>query len=862
MNRMAWMNAHLQQRGRVALSGLLLLGTAVGAGALGQNPATATPGGPGPLAALGVTAPNPAATSVPRQPEPVAVGNGIMLSAPVTPALSRKLSDMPLSQRNRPLKLSAEKNKFPEGGHINGTDPVIQSTLPSNDSVSPMAPLFVNFEGMDSSVSGAAPPDTDGDVGPNHYVQMVNNAIAVWNKSGTLLVGPVDINVIWGGTGQACEYANDGDPIVLYDQMANRWMVSQFTADAPYNECIAVSQTADPTGSYWVYSFQLSTTNFPDYPHFGIWPDGYYMGVNQFDNGSTFSGSRPYVFERSKMLLGQTARFVTTTGPLGVNSSLVQPADLDGATLPPAGAPNYFVEANTTLNLYRFHVDWNNTANTTWTAAGAISGAAAYTSLCNSNCIPQPSTSQKLSGVGSRMMYRLAYRNFGGTEVLIANHNVNANGFAGVRWYEIRNPATTPSVFQQGSYAPADGVHRWMGSVAQDRDGNMLAGFSVSSSSVYPGIRYAGRGVSDPLGTFTVEGTWLTGNGYQSGVDRWGDYSAMSVDPTDDCTFWFTTEYNSSGGWGWHTRIASAKFNNCGTTPPTNTPTATFTSVPTATRTNTPVPPTATRTNTPVPPTATATVTNTPPPGSTATFTPTATNTATVTNTPPPGSTATFTPTATNTPNGGPTATPCTIQFSDVTDTSAYYYTPVYYLACNGILGGYADGTFRPGNNTTRGQLAKIVGLGFGLAAYTPPNGQTFADVPPTGTFWGVIEAAAHAGVVSGYACGGSNPATGAAEPCDDQSRPYFRPANLVTRAQLSKIVVIAAGWSLRTPPAPTFSDVPFNSSFYGYVEAAVCHGIINGYADGTFRPSNNATRGQISKIVYLALTSGQAACP
>jgi hypothetical protein len=201
---------------------------------------------------------------------------------------------------------------------------------------------------------------------------------------------------------------------------------------------------------------------------------------------------------------------------------------------------------------------------------------------------------------------------------------------------------------------------------------------------------------------------------------------------------------------------------------------------------------------------------------------------------------------------------PCPMQFSDVT-ASDYFYTPVLYLACQGVIGGYSDGTFRPYNNTTRGQLAKIVGLGFGLPAFTPPSGATFADVPNGSTFWGVIEAAAHAGVVSGYACGGANPVSGAAEPCDSLSRPYYRPANLVTRAQLSKIVVLAAGWAQANPPTPTFNDVAPGSSFYGYIEAAVSHGIINGYTDGTFRPGNSATRGQISKIVYRALTGATA---
>jgi hypothetical protein len=213
------------------------------------------------------------------------------------------------------------------------------------------------------------------------------------------------------------------------------------------------------------------------------------------------------------------------------------------------------------------------------------------------------------------------------------------------------------------------------------------------------------------------------------------------------------------------------------------------------------------------------------------------------------------------------TSTPCALSFSDVSPTD-YFYEPVRYLACRGVISGYSDGTFRPGNNTTRGQMVKIVVLGLGVPAYTPPAGATFADVPPAHPFFAVIEAAAHAGVVAGYTCG-----VAANEPCDAQRRPYFRPGADVTRGQLAKIVTIAAGWPARTPAQATFADVPLGSPFFGFVEAASCRGIISGYTCGTapgepcdatgrpyFRPGNHATRGQIAKIVYGALTR-PAAC-
>jgi hypothetical protein len=208
----------------------------------------------------------------------------------------------------------------------------------------------------------------------------------------------------------------------------------------------------------------------------------------------------------------------------------------------------------------------------------------------------------------------------------------------------------------------------------------------------------------------------------------------------------------------------------------------------------------------------------------------------------------------------------CGVSFSDVAPGD-YFYAAVDYLACRGVIGGYSDGTFRPYNQTTRGQLSKIVVLAYALPIQTPANGgYSFADTPTTSTFFAYVETLAGRGLSGGYTCGGSNPQTGASEPCDGAHRPYYRPGNNITRGQLSKVVVGAGmaqqGWVLYTPPAPSFSDVPPGSTFYPYVETAVCHGMINGYSDGTFRPGANATRGQISKIVYFALGSGPGCGP
>ena len=278
-----------------------------------------------------------------------------------------------------------------------------------------------------------------------------------------------------------------------------------------------------------------------------------------------------------------------------------------------------------------------------------------------------------------------------------------------------------------------------------------------------------------------------------------------------------------------------------------------------ATPSRTSVPPSVTATTGP----PNATLTNVPPSATATGVLPSSTSTATIGTPPPPAThTPVVTPPASATVSASATATVCPIRFSDVIDTAQYYYTPVYYLACRGVISGYNDGTFKPYNNTTRGQMAKIVILAFALPLVSPPEAnRTFTDVSTDNVFYAVIETAAAHGIVSGYTCGGVNPQTGAAEPCDTAHRAYYRPANNVTRGQLTKIVVMGAGWPLRNPATPSFSDVAAGNVFYPAIETAVCHGIISGYSDRTFRPANSATRGQIAKIVYLAVTTGAGTC-
>jgi len=491
-----------------------------------------------------------------------------------------------------------DHERLPRPYHSATTDPVLQTQVAT--AAAPATSL--NFLGIGNGFTGpagtfsvrSAPPDTNGDVGPNHYVQIVNTDFAVFNKSGTVVYGPVPINTLWSGFGGGCENNDDGDPVVVYDRIADRWVISQFSVSTtPYLQCVAVSTSGDPSGSYYRYSFQYS--DFPDYPKMGVWPDAYYITFNMFAPGpSAFLNGEVCAYDRSSMLAGGTA--TQQCFSVGANYGGLLPAHLTGATLPPAGSPNYVVAlGNTTSSLafWTFHVDWATPSNSTLTGPTSLM-VGAYTEACNGGgtCIPQLGTSQQLDSLADRLMYRLAYRNFGDHESLVTNHSVTAGSSVGVRWYEIRTPGTSPTIFQQGTYAP-DSSYRWMGSIAMDQSGNMALGYSTSSSGLHPQINYTGRLSTSPGGVMDQgEGTIINGAGSQTGqnLSRWGDYSSMSVDPSDDCTFWYTNEYiPSDGAFNWSTRIGSFKFASCGGNP-TPTPTATPTPTPTATPTPTPTP--------------------------------------------------------------------------------------------------------------------------------------------------------------------------------------------------------------------------------------------------------------------------------
>jgi hypothetical protein len=494
---------------------------------------------------------------------------GVEVSAAVQHDLSAPLSSIPPQM---PRSGQHEKPVHPlplAPAEEFQADPVVQTS--TGPAVSTTAGL--SFAGVGDGDYGftpdAAPPDTNGAVGATQYVQWVNESFAVFDKStGALVHGPVAGNTLWTGFGGGCETNNDGDPIVQYDKIAGRWILTQFSVSTtPYLQCVAVSTTSDATGSYNRYAFSYGNTQFPDYPKLGVWPDAYYITFNIFNNGTTFAGAKLCAYDRTSMLAGAAA----TQQCFQLSSSFggVLPSDLDGATLPPTGSPNFMINfGSNSLNEWRFHVDFATPANTTLTGPLNIP-VAAFTPACNGgSCIPQPGTKTTLDSLADRLMYRLAYRNFGTHEALVVNHSVKASGgkhsqVDGVRWYELRTP-NAASVFQQGTFSP-DSNNRWMGSIAMDKVGDIAVGYSVSSSSLFPDIRFTGRVPTDPAGTLEAENVILSGAGSQTGnLHRWGDYSAMSVDPGDDCTFFYTTEYlKVSGSFNWSTHIASFKFPGC-----------------------------------------------------------------------------------------------------------------------------------------------------------------------------------------------------------------------------------------------------------------------------------------------------------
>ena len=457
----------------------------------------------------------------------------------------------------------------------------------------------VSFEGISSADSAGVigvpvlPPDANGAAGPNHYVQAVNAAFRIWNKAGQPLTNTKSLADLFAPLGGPCASSTDGNPTVLYDQLADRWLISQVCMSPdPAHQLIAVSKTGDPTGSYYLYDFTMPNSKSNDDPHFGVWPDAYYMTDNQF-NDDAFAQSGVFAFDRSKMLVGDpTAGFVYfdtallfppssgNNGPDGIGGML--PACLDGLTPPPAGAPcpfsffqaDEFGDPGDQLRIFDFHADFSTPSNSTFTEHNGspllVAPFDPITVPDSQNVVPQPSpatSSSYLDAVADRLMFRLAYRNFGTSERLLLNHTVNAATNpayqAGVRWYQLTRSSVSGafSIAEQQTWAGpvGDTANRWIGSGAMNFQGDIAFGYSVSSTSVFPSIAYAAKLGTDPAGSGLDQGeqTIINGAGVQTDpTGLWGAYSDMTVDPSDDCSFWYTQEYYSTtSDNGWQTRI-------------------------------------------------------------------------------------------------------------------------------------------------------------------------------------------------------------------------------------------------------------------------------------------------------------------
>jgi hypothetical protein len=523
------------------------------------------------------------ASGAPAQQEPA---GDLLVSDPVAPFLTAALGDLPMAESE--YWLDREINpRLNFGAQLDesynpdlGPDPLL-AVQERAELVAPNAfgtPLL-NFNGQ--GYSGFNPPDTIGDVGPSHYVQMINaTQVTIYNKtSGAVISGPVSLDQL-APSGHPCS-TGSGDPIVLHDQLANRWLLSEFSSREDYL-CVYISQTADPSGAYYFYPFQAP--NFPDYPKYAVWPDAYYLSTHDYDG--VVSTPAVYALDRTRMLAGLSATFQRRTAPSlsGFGFQALTPADLDGSTPPPSGAPGLFMRhrdteihgpggmsGNDLLEVWAFTVNWTTPASSSFSKIADIEVAEFDSSLCDPNsmeCIPQPGTLTKLDPVAQVIMWRLSYRNFGTRQALMGSFTTDVGSDrAGVRWFELRKTSGNWFLHQQGTYAPGN-VHRWMGAIAMDRQGNMALGYNVSSSSIYPGLRYVGRLATDTAGTMPQGETTIVNGSASNGSHRYGDYSSMNVDPADDCTFWFTGQWNNASQWS--TRIAKFKFDQC--SPPTPPP--------------------------------------------------------------------------------------------------------------------------------------------------------------------------------------------------------------------------------------------------------------------------------------------------
>jgi len=513
-----------------------------------------------------------------------------VLGGPVTPVIVnidlRDIPEAPAWRPGDPIKEIPRRFFPPKDGEpgIYEANPDPLADLQRNTtmrSTEAFTTPILNQAGM--GYTGVNPPDTVGDIGPNHYIQAINNSgggiFQVLDKTGTALTGQIFMDSMGSGS---CG-SGLGDPIVLYDRQADRWLLQEFSSGGNYM-CFYISQTADPVAGGW-YHYAFQAPSFPDYPHFGVWSDAYYGTANE-------SSSAVYAFDRTSMLTGATAssmqRF-TLPDLSGYGFQAATPADLDGADAPPSGAPGLIMRhvdeeahsnytnnpATDLLEIFAFTVDFATPANSILDQLPNVLIAdfnSKFNDYTTFYSVPQPGTSSELDPIREVVLHRLQYRNFTSHESLVGVLPTNLEPTstsavnAAQRWFELRRTGGDWSVFQEGTFAPGDAdENRFVGSIAMDQSGNVGMGYSITDvdagSPIYASLRYTGRLESDPAGVMTqTETQQITGSGTGSG--RWGDYASINIDPEDDCTFWFTSEFQNGSGWA--TQITSFRFDACG----------------------------------------------------------------------------------------------------------------------------------------------------------------------------------------------------------------------------------------------------------------------------------------------------------
>jgi hypothetical protein len=528
------------------------------------------------------------------------------VSAPVSSFAPAAPASSETNKKTAEEKARAVPNNLPFRKQVPGAIHDADASLARASAV-PMPTPLLSFNGLSSNDNAAAfgfrviPPDPNGDVGPNHYVQSVNSLTRVFDKAGNPLTPPFKLSSIFAPLGTPCSARDDGDPIALYDPLADRWLLSQYCNNfPPFRQLIAVSQTGDPTGAYYVYEFVMPNVKLNDYTKFGVWTDAYYMSTDEF-LGSDYAGSGAFAYDKQKLLSGDASAsyiYFNLGSPTTIRIGGLLPSDLDGLNAPPAGDPNIFVgykateygDAQDAIRLFNFHADFANPQNSTFTErAESPVAVAAFdpTSTDGRADIFEPAPGEALDSQSDRLMYRVAYRNFGTHDSLVFNQTVRVSPVGGtyrggVRVYELRRnllsvPPFTPFTVNEAATVGDNENSRWMGSAAQDNQGNLAVGYSTGSETKKPSITYTGKLASEPAGTFRNEENLAVGTGVQKAFGfRWGDYSAMSVDPADGCTFWYTNEYftqasEDESDFGWLTQIGKFRFTECA-----NAPKATF----------------------------------------------------------------------------------------------------------------------------------------------------------------------------------------------------------------------------------------------------------------------------------------------